>query len=321
MQPRVVTIFGGSGFIGRHVIRRLAKTGARIRVATRAPQAALFLKTSGDVGQIVPLAVNIHDDASVAGVIAGSDAVINLLGVLYEKDSGKNSFQAVHVDAAARIARLAAAAGVGTLVHLSAIGADAASASAYARSKAAGEQAVRAALPDAVILRPSVVFGPEDDFFNRFAALAKKAPFLPTFGGGTTRFQPVYVGDVADVVMKGLTQGSLVGATFELGGPRVYTFKELMEFVLRITAREKAVPDLPWLVADAVACVSDKLAGFVPPVLTRDQIILLKQDNVVAQGARGFAELGIEPALIEVVVPTYLDKFRLGGRFTHVRAV
>jgi uncharacterized protein YbjT (DUF2867 family) len=321
MQPRVVTIFGGTGFIGRHVIRRLAKTGARIRVATRSPLAARFLKTAGDVGQIVPLSVRLEDDAAIAAAISGSDTVINLLGVLYEKDKAANSFQTMHAVVPTRIARLAAAAGVQRLVHVSAIGADAASASAYARSKALGESGVRGAFADAVILRPSVVFGPEDNFFNRFAAMAKMAPFLPTFGGGQTRFQPVYVGDVADAVMKAVTAGDLAGRTFELGGPRIYTFKELMELVLRVTARNKAVPDLPWAFATAVACASEMLSGLIAPVLTKDQIVLLKQDNVVADGAAGLAELGIEPALVEVIVPTYLDKYRLGGRFTHVRTV
>lgn len=310
---RVATVFGGTGFIGRHVIRRLARTGCIIRVPSRHPGQALFLKSDGGVGQIVPMACDLNDDASVARVIAGSDLVINLTGILAE--SGRQRFNAIHTEAAERIARLSKGADVPTLVHVSALGADAGSASAYARSKAAGEAAVRAVFPDATILRPSVVFGPEDDFFNRFAAMAR-GPFLPLIGGGTTRFQPVYVGDVADAVMAAATRVDAVGKTYELGGPTQYSFRQLMELVLAATGRTTCLLNVPWGVASLLATFLEMAPG---KPLTRDQVTLLKRDNVLSGALPGLGDLGIAPTAVEIVIGTYLDLYRIGGRFGGVR--
>jgi NADH dehydrogenase len=302
---RRVTVFGGSGFIGRYVVRRLAQQGWVVRVAVRDSAAALFLKPMGDVGQIVPMHVDIRDAAAVALALDGAHAAINLVGILFER--GRRSFQAVHADGPAALAQAAVRAGVTTMVHLSAIGADPASASRYAQSKAAGESAVRQHMPAATILRPSVVFGPEDQFFNRFAAMARFSPALPLIGGGQTRFQPVYVGDVADAVMKALADPAAQGRTFELGGPRTYTFRALMEYVLAVTNRKRWLVTLPFGLAQAQAAVLEWLPT---PPLTRDQVTLLRRDNVVAAEAAGFAALGIEPTPLETVVPGYLAAFR-----------
>jgi NADH dehydrogenase len=308
---RVATVFGGSGFIGRHLIKRLAKTGTIIRVATRHPSNANFLRTNGAVGQIIPIATNIHDDASVAAAVRDADIVINLIGILYE--SGVNTFSGTQGDAPGRIARAAKAAGVQRFIQMSAIGADAGSTSEYARSKAAGEQAVLKAFPEATILRPSVVFGPEDGFFNRFGAMARISPVLPLIGGGHTKFQPVYVGDVADAVMKALENPAAPGKTYELGGPRVYSFREILELVLAETRRKRFMVTVPWSVAE----FQGKILGKLPkPLLTLDQVELLKRDNVVAPGAATLNDLGIAPTAAEVIVPTYLDRFRVGGRFS-----
>jgi len=308
---RVATVFGGSGFIGRHLIKRLAKTGTIIRVATRHPSSANFLRTNGSVGQIVPIAVNINDDASVAAAVRDADIVINLIGILYE--SGVNSFTGTQGEAPGRIARLAKAAGAQRFIQISAIGADANSESAYARSKAAGEQGVRKAFPEATILRPSIVFGPEDGFFNRFAAMARISPALPLIGGGHTKLQPVYVGDVADAIMKAIELPEAQGKTYELGGPRVYTFKELMQLVLQETRRKRFLVPMPWSVAEFQGRILGKLPK---PPLTEDQVLLLKNDNVVSPGAATLGDLGIQPTAAEVIIPTYLDRFRVGGRFS-----
>jgi len=311
-RTQVITVFGGSGFIGRHLIRRLAKSGAVVRIATRTPGKASYLKTAGAVGQIVPFATDVGKDDSVARALQGADVAINLIGVLYER--GRQSFQAAHVEAAQRIARLAAANGVTRLVHVSALGADSSSPSAYARSKAAGEQAVLAAYPEATILRPSVVFGPEDGFFNKFAAMAQIAPALPLIGGGKTRFQPVYVGDLADGIVAALVLDSSKGRTFELGGPRSYSFKELMELTLKIIHRKRLLVPVPWGAAETLGGLLEKVP-VLAPALTRDQVELLKRDNVVSPTAAGFQELGITSlASCEVIVPTYLARFIVGGR-------
>jgi uncharacterized protein YbjT (DUF2867 family) len=311
---RVATVIGGSGFIGRHFIRRLAKTGTVIRVAGRHPSRSLFLRVMGTVGQIVPIAVNLEDDASVAAALHGSDLVVNLAGILHP--SGRSTFQTVHADGPGRIARAAREAGAQHLVHVSAIGADAASASQYARSKAEGERALSEAFPEATILRPSVVFGPEDEFFNRFARMAVMSPFLPLIGGGGTRFQPVYVGDVADAVMAALQDPATRGRTYELGGPRVYTLREVMELVLDVTHRRRRLVNVPWSAAGSLA----GLLGMLPnPPLTRDQVELLKHDNVVSPGMATLADLGISPTAAEVILPTYLERFRIGGRFADQR--
>lgn len=323
MGARQVTIFGGSGFIGRHVVRSLAARGDKITVAVRDPEAAQFLKPMGAVGQIVPVRVDLRDAAAVAAAVASADAVVNLVGVLFER--GRQTFAALHVDGAATVARAAAAAGVGDLVHLSALGADAASPSAYARSKAAGAAAVREAFPAAVILRPSVVFGPEDDFFNKFAALTRLSPVLPVIGAsprlvcgndacavdlygvGGPKFQPVYVGDVADAVVACLARADCRGREYDLGGPRVFSFKELMELVLDATGRRRLLLPVPLWAARLKA----RFLGLAPkPLLTVDQVRLLEHDTIVGAGVAGLADLGVEPIAAEAVVPGYLNRFR-----------
>jgi NADH dehydrogenase len=315
MALRSVTIFGGSGFLGRHLVRRLAKTGARITIAVRDPEAAKFLRPMGDVGQVTPMKVNILDDRSVAAAVEGAEAVVNLIGVLYE--SGRHSFQAVHAEAPVRMARAAKAVGAERFVHVSAIGANAAGPSTYARSKAAGEAGLLSAFPTATILRPSIVFGPEDNFFNQFAALGRLLPFLPLFGGGQSKFQPVYVGDVADALMAALTRADVAGRTFELGGPRVYSFKELMTLTMTMTGRRKPLVSIPFGLAAIQASVLELLPS---PLLTRDQLKQLAVDNVVAPGQPGLAALDITPTAAEMILPTYLTRFKQGGRFAETAA-
>jgi uncharacterized protein YbjT (DUF2867 family) len=311
-----VTVFGGSGFIGRYIVKRLAAEGWVVRIAVRDSVAAAFLKPCGNVGQIVPMHCDVRDQDSVAMAVSGSDAVINLVGILYQ--FGRQRFDAIHAEAAGRIARAAAAAGVKRLLHMSALGADPQSQSKYARSKAEGEAQVRAAFPGATIIRPSIVIGPEDGFFNRFARLAQMLPVLPLIGGGVTRFQPVYVGDVADAYIAALKSEASAGKTYELGGPRSYTMRELMEIMLKIIRRKKRLVTIPYGLAEMKAAVLQLLP--VPP-LTRDQVKLLESgDNVVSGSAPGFAELGLQPQGIEAILPTYLDIYRPGGRFASIRA-
>jgi NADH dehydrogenase len=308
MANRSITIIGGSGFVGRYVVQRLARQGWIIRVAVRRPDSALFLKPLGQVGQITPVQANIRDDASVARAVAGADAVVNLTGILYE--SGRQTFEAVHVDGARRIAVAARAAGAGRLVHMSAIGADPASPADYARSKAAGEAAMREAFPGATIVRPSILFGAEDEFFNRFAAMARLSPVLPLIGGGGTRFQPAYVGDVAEAIDRILEMPETAGKTYELGGPAVLTFRELMEELLRQIGRKRCLVPVPFWAASLKATFLELLP--IPP-LTRDQVRLLKSDNVADPAMPGFAALGIEPTGLAAILPTYLNRFRRGG--------
>ncbi len=306
----VVTIFGGSGFIGHSLVRLLAKQGWVIRVAVRRPRDAHDLQPLGNVGQIVAIPCKVQDPGLVEAALAGADAAVNLTGILYER--GAQSFDAVHVQGAANIAKAAAKLGVGRLVHMSALGADPNSESAYARSKAAGEAALRAAYPAASIVRPSIVFGPGDGFFNRFAAMAQISPVLPLIGGGATRFQPVYVGDVARAMAACLAGPGFEGETFELGGPRVYSFKKLLEMMLRETKRKRLLVPVPFALAMVKAAFLEHLP--VPPI-TRDQVKLLKRDNVVAEGAKGLATLGIDATPVESILPLYLDCFRDGGRY------
>ena len=308
MKDRLVTVYGGSGFLGRYVVKRLAEKGARIRVAIRRPEEGLFLKPAGDVGQIDVVQTNLRHAGSVAAALAGADAAVNLVGILYP--SGRQTFESVHVEGAGTVARAAAAAGLRHLVHVSAIGADPDSPARYARSKAAGEAAVRGAFPAATILRPSVVFGPEDDFLNRFAALARISPALPLIGGGSMRFQPVYVGDVAGAVLAALDRSDAAGRIYELGGPKTYSFRELLEFVLLAIGRRRPLVPLPFWLATIDAAFLELLPA---PLLTRDQVRLLRQDNVVSPGAPGLADLGIEPTALEAVAQTYLARFRRGG--------
>lgn len=309
-MERQVTVFGGTGFIGRHVIRRLVKRGLRVIVAARDPGRALFLKSMGDVGQIAPVACNYDRDEDITAAMRGSEVAVNLIGILFER--GRQNFQALHVDFPRRLARIAAARGVRRMAHISALGADAASLAHYARSKAAGEQAVQAEFPRAVLLRPSVVFGPGDDFLNRFAAMAKYLPCLPLIGGGHTKFQPVYVGDVADAVVAALDMPEAAGRIYELGGPAIYSFRELLDYIMRATGRRRCLLNLPWGLAKFQA----RLLQYLPrPPLTPDQVELLKQDNIVSPGALTLTDLGISPTAMEVIAPTYLDRFRAGGRF------
>lgn len=304
---KVATVFGGSGFIGRYLVQRLANHDFVVRVAVRDPAGARFLQTQGRVGQIVPLAASVTEEEAAARAIAGANLVVNLVGILHERRPG--DFQRIQAEGAGRVARLAAAAGAERLVHVSAIGADAASPSAYGRSKGEGEQAVRAAFPGAVILRPSIVFGPEDGFFNRFAQLARMLPFMPVIAGGA-RFQPVYVGDVADAIVAAAEREDAPGRTFELGGPRVASFRELLRYILEVTGGRKPLVDIP----PGIAALQARMGEFLPnPPLTRDQLLMLGRDNVVAEGAAGLAELGVAPKAMEAVVPGYLARFRPGG--------
>jgi NADH dehydrogenase len=310
-QKPLICVFGGSGFVGRHIVKALAATGARIRVAVRRPNQAMFLLPAGNVGQIQLMAANVRDDASVAEAVKGADVVINLVGILHQ--SGKQRFDEVQGQGPGRIARAAKDAGVARFIQMSAIGADASSASAYARTKAQGEAAVREAFPEATILRPSIVFGPEDDFFNRFAWMASVSPFLPLVGGGKTKFQPVYVADIAKAVVHILDNRHWAGKTFELGGPEVLTFKELLEQICTITHRRRVLLPLPFPIASFQAFFLQMLPN---PILTMDQVRLLKSDNVVAdEGVHTFKDLAIAPTAAEVVVPSYLWAFRPHGQF------
>jgi uncharacterized protein YbjT (DUF2867 family) len=308
MRTRRVTVIGGSGFIGRYIVKRLARRGVVVAAVSRHAGSAGYLRPMGDVGQIVPIDAGLGDERLLAATVAGADAVIFAAGILYER--GRQRFDLVHHRGPALLARLARAAGARRFVHLSAIAADPAAPSAYARSKAEGEAAVGDVFPGATILRPSLVFGPEDEFFNRFATLARYLPALPLIGGGRTRFQPVYVGDVADAALAALDHAAAPGRTYELGGPEVFTFRELMELILRETRRRRALVSVPFAVASCEAALLELLPK---PLLTRDQVKLLRRDTVVAPGAAGLGDLGIVPTALELVLPTYLTRFRRGG--------
>lgn len=313
MTERLITVFGGSGFLGRYVIKQLVATGARVRVAVRNPSTAEFLKPMGDVGQILPVQVNLRDDDSVAASLVGAKAAVNSVGILSE--SGRQSFENLHVLGAERVARATKDAGVTRLVHFSAIGAHVESDSSYARSKANGENAVKRVFPDATIIRPSIVFGVEDDFFNRIATLARALPALPLYGhnlvdAGATRFQPVYVGDVARTVMRVLARKETIGSVFELGGPKIYSYRELMELVLEQIGRRRALLPMPY----GVGLIAASLLQLLPnPILTRDQMRLLEQDSVVASGMLGLSDLDLVPTSVESVIPSYLYRFRRHG--------
>jgi uncharacterized protein YbjT (DUF2867 family) len=312
-MPGLVTVFGGSGFLGRHVVRALARRDYRIRVAVRRPDLAGHLQPLGRVGQIHAVQANLRYPDSVTAAARHSEVVVNLAAILYER--GRQTFEAVHVDGATAVAQAAAGAGA-RMVHVSAIGADASSPSQYARTKAAGEGATRAAVPGATIFRPSIMFGPEDDFFNRFAAMARLSPVLPLVGGGHTRFQPVFVGDVAEAIARAVDGDVAGGATYELGGPEVRTFRQLMEFVLATIGRRRLLVPLPFPLASLQATFLQLLPK---PPLTPDQVKLLCVDNVVSPEAererRTLVALGIAPTMIEAVVPNYLWRFRKYGQF------
>ncbi len=306
----LVTVFGGSGFLGRHAVRALAGAGRRVRVCVRRPNLANYLVPMGRVGQIQLVKTNVLDADAVRAAIHGADAVVNLVGILYQ--SGHQHFDAVHADAAETIAKAAKTAGVQSLVHVSSAGVDEDSESVYARTKAEGERRVRGAFAETTILRPSLVFGPEDNFFNRFAALARLTPALPLIGGGRTKFQPVFVGDVAAAILKGVQDPATRGKLYELGGPGVYSFKELLELMLRETHRKRLLVPVPFAIGMLKATFLQLLPN---PLLTRDQVRLLKTDSVVSPGALTLSDLGIEPDSLEAILPSYLWRFRREGQF------
>lgn len=314
-MSNLVTIFGGSGFVGRYIARRMAKEGWRVRVAVRRPNDALFVRPYGVVGQVEPVFCNIRDDESVRAVTKGADVVVNCVGVLAE--DGKNTFDAVQAEGAGRVARIAAEESVQRMVQISAIGADADSDSEYAQSKAEGEEAVLAAFPTAMILRPSIVFGPEDEFFNRFASMTRFGPILPVVGADT-KFQPVYVDDVAQAAVKGVL-GQAEPGIYELGGPEVRTFRELMNEMLSVIHRKRLVLNIPFFAAGIMAKLMELgqtiSLGLVPAQLTTDQVANLRNDNVVSEGAKTLADLGIEPTTTASVLPSYLWRFRPSGQY------
>jgi NADH dehydrogenase len=315
----LVTVFGGSGFIGRYVVRALARSGWRVRVAVRRPVRAPELRVMGEVGQIELVQANVRVRETVERALDGATACINLVGALYE--AGPQKFEALHLDAARAIAEACAARGITRLIHMSALGADPNSKSVYARTKAEGEAAVLAAVPTATIIRPSIVFGPEDSFFNRFAAMATISPVLPLIGGGETRFQPVYAGDVGAAFATALERPKAQGATFELAGPGVYSFRELMQMMLKETHRHRVLLPLPWGVASLLGAVGGLVALTpFPPPITADQVELLKTDNVPAKGSKGLAALDVPPTALEAVLPTYLWTYRKGGQFAQPEA-
>lgn len=317
-MSKLVTIFGGSGFVGRYIARRLAKDGWRVRVAVRNPNEAMHVKPYGVVGQVEPVFCNIRDDASVAAVTQGADAVVNCVGVLAEV--GKNTFDAVQAEGAERIARIAASLGVTRMVQLSAIGASADADSDYAKTKAAGEAGVLKHMPNAMILRPSIIFGHEDQFFNRFASMSRFGPVLPVIGADTL-FQPVYVDDVAAAAVMGVN-GTASGV-YELGGPDVKCFRELMQDMLAIVRRRRLILNTPFFVAKIMAAcfgLGQKLSlGLVKAPVTSDQVKNLAVDNVVPDGAQGFAALGITPTAMAVVLPDYLWRFRPSGQYDAIK--
>ncbi|HYM73939.1 MAG TPA: complex I NDUFA9 subunit family protein [Stellaceae bacterium] len=314
MKTHQIAVLGGPGFIGRYVVKHLAERGEVLAVGSRHAADAKFLKLKGDVGQVGLVNIAIDDEVRLPAFLAGKDALINCVGILHER--GAQKFDLLHYSAPARLARLAREAGIERLIHISAIGADLRSSSAYARSKAAGEQAVRDAFPTATILRPSIVLGPEDDFFNRFASMAMLSPVLPLIGDGETRFQPVYVGDVAEAVVRALDDPAAAGRTYELGGPKIYTFRALMELMLAEIRRKRWFVNLPFAVATAQA----RAMSICPnPPLTPDQVEMLRRDNVVSSGALTLGTLGIQPVAVEAILPSYLDRFRKGGWYDRRR--
>ena len=310
----LVVVFGGSGFVGKRTVRALVKEGWRVRVATRSPHTEGDLRVIGSVGQVQLVQANLRYKSSVERALEGADAVVNLVSVLFE--SGRQTFNALNVQGVHTLAQAAAQRGITNVAHISAIGADSGSKSDYARTKGEGEEALRALIPTADILRPSIVFGPDDNFFNKFASMAQLSPALPLIGGGHTQFQPVYVADLADAIATSVTRGSS-GATYELGGPRTYSFKELMIIVLDAIDRKRMLVPLPFTIAGVMG-LAGELTGalpFVSPFLTRDQVENLKSNNTVSDEAKGFSDLGITPEALEAIVPAYLVRFKKYGQF------
>jgi NADH dehydrogenase len=318
---KLATVFGGSGFIGRYIVWSLARSGYRVRAAVRRPELAGHLQPMGVVGQIHPVQANLRFPDSVVRAVQGARTVINSVGIL--APAGKQTFEAVHAEGARRVAKAAREAGVERLVHISAIGADRDASAQYARSKAEGEEAVLAEFPSAIILRPSIVFGAEDQFFNRFAALARLSPALPLIGGGRTKFQPVFAGDVGQAAANAAIDSGRAGTTYELGGPEVLTFRELLEAVLRYTSRRRLLLPMPFWMAKLQAVLTWPLPNTIRPI-TVDQVRLLKTDNVVSEAAkrenRTLEALGVSPpAAVEAIVPEYLERFRPKGQFASYR--
>ena len=310
----LVVVFGGSGFVGKRTVRALVKEGWRVRVVTRSPHTEGDLRVIGSVGQVQLVQANLRYKSSVERALEGADAVDNLVSVLFE--SGRQTFNALNVQGVHTLAQAAAQRGITNVAHISAIGADSGSKSDYARTKGEGEEALRALIPTADILRPSIVFGPDDNFFNKFASMAQLSPALPLIGGGHTQFQPVYVADLADAIATRVTRGSS-GATYELGGPRTYSFKELMIIVLDAIDRKRMLVPLPFTIAGVMG-LAGELTGalpFVSPFLTRDQVENLKSNNTVSDEAKGFSDLGITPEALEAIVPAYLVRFKKYGQF------
>ena len=327
MAKMTVTVFGGSGFIGRHLVRRLAANNAIVRVAVRDAESANYLRPMGDVGQIVPIATDLGDERSVTAAVDGADEVVNLVGLLYE--GGNQNFRRIHTSGATNVGSACARAQVSKLVHVSAIGANSESSSAYARTKADGENGITNEFPNATILRPSIVFGPEDNFFNLFAGLSRLSPIIPVFGcpnfpkitffsdealikidfygKGGTKFQPIYVGDVADAIVAALKSEEAIGKIYELGGPKVYTSKELMELLAATTGRRRVLAPMPFWYLNFIATFMELLPK---PLLTRDQVSLLRHDNIVAKKANNLEDLGISATAAEAILPGYLSRFK-----------
>jgi NADH dehydrogenase len=312
-MQNLVTVFGGSGFVGTQAVRYLAKAGWRIRVAVRNPNLAYKMRLLGDVGQIDVVQANVRDKPSIERALDGAVASLNLVAVLHE--TGRQGFQALHVMGARNVAESARALGVRRIVQVSALGADPNSPSKYGRTKAEGEAAVREVDPSAAIVRPSVVFGTEDHFFNKFATMAQFSPVLPLIGGGLTRFQPVFVGDVGRALARIVSDDASAGRTFELVGPGVFTFRELMEKMLAETGQRRLLLPVPWPVAGALGAVADLTAAVIPPPITADQVESLRVDNVASGQHPGLPELGITPTTLEAVLPSYLYRYRKGGQY------
>ena len=317
-MQNLVTVFGGTGFVGTQAVRYLAKAGWRIRVAARNPNLGYRMRLLGDVGQIDVVQANVRDMPSLDRALDGATASLNLVGLLFE--TGRQGFESVHVEGARNIAEAARAAGAARVVQVSALGADMASPSKYARTKAEGEAAVRAIHPGATIVRPSIVFGAGDGFFEKFASMAQMSPFLPLVGGGTTRFQPVFVGDVGQALARIVTDPVAAGQTYELGGPAALSFKALLEMLLTETGQRRLLLPMPYGVAGLLGKLGDLGSFLMKPPITSDQVELLKTDNVVSGTCPGLAELGITPTTLEAVLPTYLYRYRKGGQYADQEA-
>lgn len=312
MSPKIATVFGGTGFIGRYIVRELARAGYIVKIAARIPERAYFLRPNGGVGQIVPVLCDIKDQASIENAIRGSDVVVNCIGLLYQRRRG--DFRRAHVDAPAMMAAACSKFNVSRFVHLSALGVDR-STSFYARTKIEGERQIFGNFPTATILRPSVVFGPEDQFINFFATLARFFPVLPLIGGGKTKFQPVYVADVSAAVMAAISRNDTLGGVYELGGPEILDMKEIYSYIFQHTGLRRPFISAPFFMAKIKASVLQ----WIPPkpLLTPDQVESLKTDNIVSPYALGLGDLGVRPTGMELIVPAYLERFRVGGRFAN----